>query len=245
MTKQSNQDFWKDFAGEYAELVGEEGDVRHKLVVNPAIFSLLGNLKEKTVLDAGCGNGYLTRKMAETAKEVTGIDLTEKLIEIAKSKNNPPNVKFLQGSVNELPFDDKTFDTILSNLVLMDVEDLDKTAKEFLRVLKTGGNLVISILHPCFENPPKTYSLYDENKKKIGRVVQEYYDTGLIKDESSKKENGQIYQHYHRTISDYLNTFADTGLKLSKSIEPNANEVNKQFGTFDHTPTFWILKFEK
>ena len=86
-----NNKFWQEFSGQYDNLVGEEGDKYHRLVINPLVFKLLGNLKGKIVLDAGCGNGYLSRIMAKTAKKVVGADFTPQLIELAKKRSSHIN----------------------------------------------------------------------------------------------------------------------------------------------------------
>lgn len=243
---QKNKKYWEDIASEYAKIISEVGDPRHEQVVNPAVFELLGNLNDKVVLDAGCGNGYLSRRIAKTAKKVIGVDLTEELIKQAKNQHNPQNVEFMLGNLENLPFDNEVFEVVLTNLVLIDVENLNLVVSELARVLKKGGRLVMSTLHPCFENPPRTYSWWTEDKKiRIGRVVQKYFDTGLIKDDNQQMESGQVYQHYHYMISDYLNAFSYAGLTLKKTIEPNGNQISPDIGMNDHTPTFLVMQYEK
>ena len=85
MNNQKNKKYWDKIAKLYHANVGEKGDVRHEMVINPVVFNFLGDLKGKVVLDGACGNGYLSRRMAKTAKKVVGVDLTEKLIELLTS----------------------------------------------------------------------------------------------------------------------------------------------------------------
>lgn len=252
MIDQKNKKYWQQIAEIYDRNVSEKGDIRHEMVINPVVFEFLGDLEGKTVLDAGCGNGYLSRKIAETAKKVFGVDLTERLIELAKQRDNPQNIDFSLGNLEKLHFPENTFDVILCNMVLMDVERLQFVIKELSRVLKAAGILVISLTHPCFENPPRTYSVFeDKNGKKIriGRMIQKYYDTGLVIDENQVVDNGEPYQHYHYMISDYLNAFSASNLCLEKTSEPNGNEIFKSMdsdqGMNDHTPTFIIFKLRK
>jgi ubiquinone/menaquinone biosynthesis C-methylase UbiE len=190
--------------------------------------------------------------MAKTAKKVYGIDFTEKLIELAKQQDNPSNVIFSVSNLEHLQFPDKTFDAGLCNMVLMDIERLNKVIAELNRVLKVNGVLVVSIIHPCFENPPRTYSLFEEKegrKVRVGRIIQKYFDTGLIIDQNQTMENGEPYQHYHYMISDYLNAFSKADLNLETTSEPNGNEIFKDTesdqGMNEHTPTFIIFKLRK
>lgn len=227
--KRGPKPYWAKVAKSYDQLVGETGDKAHRLVINPIVLDFLGDLKGKIVLDAGCGNGYWSRRLAKTAKKVVGIDFTEELIGIANSKPLGPNLEFKQGNLKKLEFSDGDFDIVLGNMVLMDVDDLDKVIGELARVLKPKGVLVASIIHPCFENPPNTTTLKDKKGRKIGRLVKHYFKTGLVVDNE--------YQHYHYLMSDYLNAFAKHGLSLEKTVEPN--------GTDSHTPYFIIWKLKK
>lgn len=222
------------------------------MVINPIVFKLLGDLKGKTVLDAGCGNGYLLKRMAKTAKKIFGVDLTEKFIELAKNRDNPKNVEFSVGDIEKPRFSENTFDVVLCNMVIMDIEKPQVVIKEIGRILKKKGLLVISLIHPCFENPPRTYSIFEEKdgkKIRIGRVVQRYFDTGLVIDENQIVDKGELYQHYHYMISDYLNAFSRAKLYLEEASEPNGNEIFKitgfDQGMYDHTPTFIIFKLRK
>lgn len=246
MVQQTNKSYWQNIAHEYDKNIGEIGDIRHDKIINPIVFKLLGNLTGKIVLDAGCGNGYLSRRMAKTAKKVIGIDFTKELIEKASQKNNYQNVKFINGNLELLPFASNIFDVILCNMVLMDVENFDKAIYEFGRVLKKKGIVVVSALHPCFENPPNSYSLFSDNGIRIGRLVKKYFATGLIKDEKNKI-NDESYQHFHYMVSDYLNTFSKNKLYLEKMVEPNGYLIDKdnKMGMNPDTPSFLIMKFKK
>ena len=126
---QLNKKYWETISEEYANIVGETGDINHQKIINPTVFALLGNLDGKTVLDAGCGNGYMSKQMAQTAKQVIGIDFTSNLIQDATRKNNTENVKFIEGDLTNLPFRENTFDVILCHMVLMDIESLESVAQ--------------------------------------------------------------------------------------------------------------------
>lgn len=252
MNYQKNKKYWGKIAKLYHANVGEKGDIRHEMVINPVVFKFLGNLEGKVVLDGACGNGYLSRRMAKTAKKVVGVDFTEKLIEFAKHQDNPKNLEFLVGNLEKLQFENQVFDVVLCNMALMDIERMGIVVDELSRILKVGGKLVISLIHPCFENPPRTYSIFDEKngkKIRIGSVVQRYFDKGLVIDRNQIVDKGEFYQHYHYMISDYLNAFSKANLFLKEVSEPNGNEIFKSTdndgGMNDDTPTFIIFNLEK
>jgi len=106
------------------------------------------------VLDAGCGIGGSSRLLAEQfGCRVTGIDLADTFINAANfltactAQNNQvdfqSNIIFKQGSILDLPFDNNSFDAILCQHVLMDIKDKSVAVKEFFRVLKPGGQLIL------------------------------------------------------------------------------------------------------
>ena len=233
-----NKIYWSSIAHKYDSLVKEVGDQSQQLIINPIVLELLDDLKGKNVLDAGCGNGYWSRRMAQTAQRVVGVDFTEKLIESAKSRGVPSNTEFIIGNLERLLLADATFDIVLMNMVLLDIEELSSVVHEMARVTKLGGKVVISTTHPCFENPPNTYSLKDDKGNKIGRAVSNYFTTGLIKDDLNQ------YQHWHYKISDLINCFAINHLFVEKVFEPNGAGTLKNGGV-DHFPYFLIMRFKK
>lgn len=242
--KRSSKTYWGKVAKSYDKLIGETGDKAHSLVINPIVLDFLGDLKGKIVLDAGCGNGYWSRRLAQRAKKVVGIDFAEELIKIANSKPFSPNLEFRQGNLKELECPDSEFDIALCNMVLMDVDDLDKVIGELARVLKPNGVLVASIIHPCFENPPNTTALKDKKGRKIGILVKHYFKTGLVVDAKQKWDDRHEYQHYHYTISNYLNTFSKHNLYVDLTSEPNWAEMTGE-GDYSHVPYFLIWKLKK
>jgi len=101
-----------------------------------------------SVLDAGCGTGGLIRRLKTKYKAVhfTGVDLSEVACGLAKQRTD---ATIVQGSVLELPFNDNTFDGVMTTDVLYHLVDDTKAMREMNRVLKPQGTLVINLpAHP-------------------------------------------------------------------------------------------------
>jgi ubiquinone/menaquinone biosynthesis C-methylase UbiE len=108
-----------------------------------------GTYRRNSVLDAGCGTGYLSKKLCDEGALVTGIDLSERMIDIARAKY--PDVEFRVDSCSELAtIDDEFCDMVIANYVLMDTPDLRGTMRAFHRVLRPNGVAVLVFSHPCF-----------------------------------------------------------------------------------------------
>lgn len=117
----------------------------------PASIKLLkkaGLGADEFVLDAGCGIGGSSRLMAQLFNcRVIGVDLAQKFIEAAdfltQCTGLEKKTRFQQGSILELEFADNTFDAVLCQHVLMNIKDKAVAVKEFFRVLKPGGKLIL------------------------------------------------------------------------------------------------------
>lgn len=84
LTEKARKD-WNRLAEPYQANCQEPGTgTYNKLVEIPAMLSLIGNVKGKKMLDAGCGHGYYSLLLAKKGPRVTGIDISEKMIELAK-----------------------------------------------------------------------------------------------------------------------------------------------------------------
>lgn len=98
----------------------------------------------KVCMDGGCGHGTFSYQLLKHgAKEVTGVDLHETLK--AGAFESYPNMKFVRASLLDLPFADNTFDLIVSNGVLHHTADPEKCMKEYVRVLKPGGTVIVGV----------------------------------------------------------------------------------------------------
>jgi ubiquinone/menaquinone biosynthesis C-methylase UbiE len=113
---------WDIVAKEYNDAVKDEGHMVHKLYLNPVVLKLLGNVKNKKILDLACGNGYFSKKLEDKEARVTGVDYSKELLKIAESKKKKNSkMKFIKGSSSNMKFlKDHSFDMIVSNMSFME-----------------------------------------------------------------------------------------------------------------------------
>lgn len=103
-------------------------------------------------LDAGCGSGELAAVLAGYYRQVIGVDYSQIMIDLAIKSGPPANVSFQQADCSKMPLPDSTADRIFSLGLLDYLPDLDAVMREFRRVAKPGGRIVVTM--------PKTPSLF-------------------------------------------------------------------------------------
>ena len=115
-------------------------DLRMRLKLVYGDF-LKENLQGKKLLDAGCGTGYFSKAAVERGADVTSMDLGENLLAKVKEKCNSTCVK---GSILEMPFEDNSFDYVISSEVIEHVPAPLDAIPEIYRVLKPDGTMVLT-----------------------------------------------------------------------------------------------------
>lgn len=116
---------------------------------NALIFKHAGIVRGKTVLDVGCGTGLYSIRLSESGADVTAVDISSKMIEIArrKAQDRGQYIWFDQADMAQLPYKNGTFDLVMSVTALEFAEDPLAALMEMARVLRPGGKLVVGVLN--------------------------------------------------------------------------------------------------
>ncbi len=187
---------------------GPEGDFGREHLLNPALFTLLGDVHRLRVLDAGCGQGYLARLLAERGARVTGMEPAAHGYAFAfeEERRRPLGVEYLQVDLTR-PFGfEGAFDAVVANMVFMDIPDYQAAMRHCIMALRPGGRFVFSLLHPCFEEASSAWPAQHYV------AVREYL-------EPHRFEQDHTFG-FHRPLSHYLNLVIDTGCRIERVIEP-------------------------
>jgi len=230
---------YEPYAREYALTVAqrEQGGVDgDPYGILPPLLGLLGNLAGSTVLDAGCGEGYLARVLAARGARVTGIDISPTLIGQARAKDTQDAIDYRAADLSEpMPELAGAFDAVASYLVLNDVADYQGFARTIADALRPGGSAVLA-----FNNPYYGF---------LSRHVTDYFDSGRVSPYRGFWEAGVKIYYYHRTLEDYLDAFLSCGLQLTKlgDLPARADEhpPHAIVPQGDRFPRFMLLRFAK
>jgi SAM-dependent methyltransferase len=103
------------------------------------------------VLDVACGTGALALEAARRGGDVTGLDRNAGMLAVARAKS--PEIDWIEGMAEALPFDDASFDAVVSQFGLMFFENRKESLTEMRRVLKPGGRLAVAVWASLSETP--------------------------------------------------------------------------------------------
>ncbi len=231
MTKKSgtylNQ--YDEFAEEYMnaqnEFYAKFPDESRKALNNQINFPL----KDKKVLDVGCGFGKDLSYLEKEGALVYGIDASKKMIELAR-KNNPRLVNLSVQSFERTSFENHSFDVIISRYTLHYAENLKEAFKELHRILKPRGFLIFLVAHPLLAFVAKKERNY--HKREIVEIP--LFESKFIVREPS------------HTFSEYLNKFILENFEIISLYEsPGLENKPLESSIKEIVPDFLLIKLRK
>jgi SAM-dependent methyltransferase len=207
-------DAYEALAEAYAERI--ETKPHNAYYERPATLSLLPDVRGKSVLDAGCGPGVYAEWLIDNGAEVVALDVSEKMVSLAKLRLGGRAVVLQADLDKPLPFpqDVGLFDLVLCPLVLAYLKDLRRAFGEFYRVLRRPGSLVFSVDHPFSEY------LYSK--------CQNYFETELVGGEWGGFGLKVYVPCLRRPLSALLNPLIEAGFAIDRILEPQPIEEFKR-----------------
>ena len=223
LSNKENIEAWDNY--DEMEVFGDEGDLSRQYILTPTIYKEITFFKGVDILDAGCGTGYLSRKLASDGASVVGVEPSKNLFEycVKREEKEKLGIKYYQQDISELNLKNK-FDYVVANMVLQDIFLYEQAIRNLIRVLNPGGKLIFSILHPLFDSLRSS--------------------KGYLTNYSVKQKFGHSY---HRTIEQYFDVINQSGGNVVKILEPkpleearNIKELESDF--LNPTFIFFVVK---
>lgn len=182
---------------------------------------ILPNLSNKIVLDLGCGYGWhCIYAIEQGAKKVVGVDISHKMIEVAKEKTQFKQVEYICAAMEDFEVTAESFDIAISSLALHYIADFDVIAKKVHYCLKQGGGFVFSVEHPIFTS----YGTQDWYRDVDGKIL--HFPVDNYFDEGKRVANflGEDVIKYHKTLTTYINGLLSNGFEVKEVIEPQPSK---------------------
>lgn len=183
--------------------------------------ALLPDLRNKSVLDLGCGFGWHCRYAREQrASSVVGVDLSEKMLQKARELTDDPMITFIKLPIEDIHFSEAQFDVVISSLAFHYIESFEAICNKVYRCLKAKGVFIFSVEHPIFTSRAEQDWYYDDQGNRMHWAVDTYQNEGVR--ETSFLTDNVI--KYHRTLSTYLNNLIQAGFRIRAVNEPIPSE---------------------
>lgn len=211
-------DSWTANAANWIEIIDNKGIESRRLVTNQAIIDIVCNCNPASVLDLGCGEGWLARELQDKGIEITGVDAIPELIEKAKQR--------VKGDFIVASYDDiskgkivfsKTFDAIVINFALIAKESTENLLASLPRYLAPVGKLFIQTLHP-------------HSRKALNDYTSGWKEGSW---DGLGEKFIKPYQWYFRTLEDWLALLGQAGfgrITVTEVLHPvSANQLSMIF----------------
>ena len=235
MNSAETASFWEANAEIWTQLVRAGYDVYRDGQNTPAFLAMLPPVAGLAGLDIGCGEGENTRRLARLGARMTAVDVAPTFIRYAQAAEAEEllGIDYRVADGLALPFADASFDFATAFMSLMDMPGHAQAIGEIGRVLRPGGFLQASILHPCF-CPPYRKVLREEDGAVRAIEVGRYFEAtdgeleswcfrSMPEEQRSQFRPFQI-PRFHRTLSGWLNLLPAAGLVLEELGEPTASD---------------------
>ena len=202
----------------------------------------LGDVGGQSVIDIGCGEGRFSRLLSGLGATVTGVDLTEPLLEQARALSTGET--YLLSNAEDLNgIESSTFDIAVSYIVLVDLQDYRSAINAAYRVLRPGGRFIVCNIHPMRSSVSGGWIKQGDTKL--------FYPVDNYTEEGPREFTwfGRTFVNMHFTLSSYIGAFLDAGFTLRRLHEPipSAEELaaNPTFDDEYRIPNFIIYVLEK
>lgn len=213
---------WNANAATWDAKMGEGNDFV-EILQWPAILRLFNPQPGQHILDAACGNGLMSRRLAGLGASVTAFDFSSNLVDYARQRTAPelPISYYVLDATEPTDLESLSnfqFDSILCNMALFDIANVEPLFRAVPHILKPGGIFVFTLMHPAFNNPTSAHILEESDLGgeivtqyaiKSSRYMSQFQAYGLALRNQPK---AQLY--FHRPLDYYLNLGFQNGFIL-------------------------------
>jgi len=253
----NNTDIIKRNFSRYAGYYDTYADVQRNVAEN--LISLLDGGRYNKILDIGCGTGNYTRLLQHKfpVAHITAVDISQKMVEVAKSKMPSERLKFTVADAQTISFTDN-FDLITSNACLHWFDDLDCTLSRYEDILRTGGSMLFSVFGPktFYQLSESLSRFYGKdipissnsflNANQIEKVLEKYFDRVYVRQ--------QFFEKTYPSLTRLLKTIKYTGTRGFgiNGVRPGKQQIieleklyKEKFGAVTATYHIFFCRAEK
>jgi SAM-dependent methyltransferase len=162
----------------------------------------------RLTLDVGCGEGRVTRDLAERGHRVVGVDASPTMIAAARGAD--PKGEYVLADAARLPFPDGHADCLVSFMALMDVDDMQGAVREHGRVLEPSGRLALAVVHPI----NGAHQVDRDHPERRLVLTHDYFDRRRYTDTIERDDLRMTFESRHWTLEDYFSALLEAGFRI-------------------------------
>jgi SAM-dependent methyltransferase len=219
----------------------------------PQVMALCEPVAGKQVLDLGCGEGYCSRMLRQRGAQVRGIDLSERMIELARRAEHEQllGIRYDAADAATVDLGDACLDLVVAVFLFnyLDVEQMRRTMANAHRMLKPGGHFVFAVPHPAFAFMRKAAPpfFFDIGTAGYFSARNELFPGRIWKRDGTALE----VQLVHKTVQDYFDGLRSAGFTAMPSVvelkvtQDMVDQDEGFFGPLFDVPLHMAFKVER
>lgn len=197
----------EDFLSNYMKRRGRK-DSPNNAIEGPIIYELIGDFRNKSILDLGCGDASFGKDLlSQGASNYAGVEGSEQMVAAAKLNLNSENGTIYHKNMETYSFPSNHFDIVASRFAIHYISDIRPLFQNVYRALKENGKFVFSVQHPLTTS---SFVSKQAGDMRGNWVVDDYFLEG----ERKEPWIDQIVVKYHRTIEQYFRALTETGFRI-------------------------------
>ena len=216
---------WNAGADAFNTFVESGADYYRIEVHGPALVTACEPVRDRAVLDLGCGQGYFSRQLASRAAAVDAIDISAELLAHAKAHEAraPLGIRYRLLSAADVAtaWPPRHFDLVTACMSLQDMADVPRTLQASAAVLRDGGRMVFSVPHPATDPMFREWER-DASGRKRSLKLDRYFDTGPAVCDWNMPRLAAHWSSpcWRHTLSEWTQLVGDAGFVIRHLHEP-------------------------
>jgi SAM-dependent methyltransferase len=207
-----DSELWEQGAAWWQRRFTDGADAEYDEQILPLVERYAG--RGRRILDIGCGEGQVSRRLTALGAEVVGIDPTDSQIRMAHRRGGAAG--YLRAGAEHIPCADAAFDTVVLCLAIEHIDPFEGAIEEVARVLAPEGRFLLLLVHPLLQAPGSGWVEVIDSDEHFWRVSS-YLDDDVSVDMAGP---GVRLPFAHRPISRYVHEMGRCGLLVDDMVEP-------------------------
>ena len=224
---------WENVATWYDQMIDEQRNDHYANVIIPGTLRLLEPFRDERILDVACGQGVISRELAELGCTVVGVDASPSLISAAKARGRHLGdlCRFVVGDATklaELKLPPASFDKAACIMALANIDPLEPVMSALATLIKPDGKFVMIITHPAFRAHGQSSWQWDNQTGQQFRRIDGYLSNGSKPIQMHPGDKPDVTTtSFHRPLQTYVRLLTEAGFTITGMQEWPALRVSQ------------------